>query len=87
MGTTLGWSRRGGQLGLAQEPFPEALVGGQLRGQQLQGHPALQAQLLGEVDDAHAAAAQQRVDAVAGKLGSAVEVGGELGHLSEGTTM
>ena len=58
---------RGGQPRLAQEPLAEALVRGQLRGQQLQRHPALQAQVLGQVDDAHAAAAEQRLDPVAGQ--------------------
>ena len=75
---------RGGKPRLEQEPFAEAGVGGQLRGEQLQRDPAPEAQLLGEVDDPHPAAAQQRIDAVAGKLGSAVEVGGELGHLRRG---
>ena len=41
-----------------------------VRGQQLQRDPPLQPQVLGQVDDAHPAEAQQRLDPVAGELGA-----------------
>jgi hypothetical protein len=65
----------GGQLRLAQEALAKARVLRQFGGQQLQRHLALEAQLLGQVDDPHSATAEQRVDAVAGQLGATLQLG------------
>jgi hypothetical protein len=59
---------RGRELGLAQEPLPEARVGRQLGRDELQGDPPLQPQVLGQVDDAHPAAAKHALDPVAGEF-------------------
>ena len=61
---------RRGQLRLAQEPVTERLVPGEAHSQQLESDPPLQPQILGQIDDAHATPAQQRLDPVAGKLGA-----------------
>ena len=61
---------RRGQLRLAQEPVTERLVLGEARSEQLEGNLPLEPQILGQVDDAHATDAQQRLDPVAGKLGA-----------------
>ena len=58
---------RRGELGLAHEALAEALVGGQLGADDLQRHRALEPEVDGPVDHAHAAAAAQGVDAVAGE--------------------
>ena len=39
------------------EPLPEDLVQGEIRGQDLQGHPAVKPDVTGAVDDSHSAAA------------------------------
>ena len=65
----------GRQLRLAQEPLPETLVPGQLGRQQLQRHPALQPQLLGQVHDPHPPTADHRLDPVAGHVGTRAEIG------------
>ena len=65
---------RGGQLRLAQEAVTERLVLGEAGGQQLERNPPLEPQILGQVDDAHAAEAQQRLDPVAGELGADPQV-------------
>src|SRR5512140_708059 len=54
---------RGGTR-LAQEPVERVLVGGRIGGQELQRDVAPQDGVLGAVDQAHAAAAQARSDAV-----------------------
>ena len=59
---------RGGQPRLGQEPLAEALVVGQLRREQLQRHVAVEREIVGAVDDAHPAAAEQRLQPVAGEL-------------------
>ena len=41
-----------------------------LGSEQLERDPPLEPQILGQVDDAHAAPAQQRLDPVAGELGA-----------------
>ena len=64
----VGVIERGGQLRLPEEALPEALVPGQIGGQQLQRHPALQAQILGQIDVAHPTPPEQRLDPVARKL-------------------
>ena len=61
---------RRGQLRLAQEAVTERLVLGEARGQQLERNLPLEPQILGQVDDAHAAQAQQRLDPIAGKFGA-----------------
>jgi hypothetical protein len=61
---------RGCELGLAQEPLPEPLVLGELRRQELEGDIALQARVMGAVDDAHATASDERLDPVAEELGA-----------------
>ena len=59
---------RRSQPRLAMEALAEALVLRQLRSKQLEGDLALEREILGEVDDAHAAPADDRVEAVAGEL-------------------
>ena len=59
---------RGGQPRLAQEALAEALVLGELGGEDLQRHRPLECEVVGAVDDAHPAAADQRFQPVAGKL-------------------
>ena len=61
---------RRGQLRLAQETLAEGPVLGQAGGEHLERHLPLQAQVLGQVDDAHAALAEQRFDPVSGELRS-----------------
>ena len=60
--------RRG--LGFLQEPLLGGLVAGQIRWQQLNGDLALEAGILREVDDAHAALAQLGPDLVRAERGS-----------------
>ena len=47
---------------LTHEPLPELLIPGQLGGEDLERHLSPQAKLLGHVDDAHAAAAENGFD-------------------------
>ncbi len=61
---------RRGQLRLAEEAVTERFVLGEAGGQQLERNSPLEPQILGQVDDAHAAPAQQRLDPVAGELGA-----------------
>jgi hypothetical protein len=61
---------RRGQLRLAQEAVAERFVLGQAGSQQLQRDSPLEPQILGQVDDAHAAQAEQGIDPVAGELGA-----------------
>ena len=63
-----------GQLRLAQEAVTERFVPGEAGSKQLQRHPPLQPQILGQVDDAHPAEAQQRLDPVAGDLAADQQV-------------
>ena len=58
---------RRGQLGLTEEAVAERVVLGEIDGQELQRDPPLEPQVLGEVDHAHAAQAEQRLDPVAGE--------------------
>ena len=62
---------RGGELGLGQEPLAEALVLGQGGREQLQGDVALQAQVLGQVDDAHSSAPEDGFDPIVDDQGAA----------------
>ncbi len=66
---------RGGQPRLAQEPLAEALVLGELGGEDLQRDQPLEREIVGAVDDSHPAAADQRLDSVAGKLAADPPVG------------
>ena len=54
----------GGGAGLALEALERLLIAGELRRQELEGHEAAQARVLGLVDHAHAAAAQLVDDAI-----------------------
>jgi len=72
---------RGSELRLAQEALVEALVVRELRRQQLQCDLAVEAQMLGEVDARHAAAAEQLLDPVAGDLRADARVDGAHGTL------
>ncbi len=65
---------RRGQLRLVQEAITERLVLGEVGGEELERNPPLERQILGQVDDAHAAPAEQRLDPVAGELGSDTRV-------------
>jgi len=58
----------GGDAGLPGESGPERLVLGELGTEDLQGHLASQAEVLGQVDHGHATPADHRQDPVAGKL-------------------
>ncbi len=65
-----------GEPRLAQEPLPEVLVVGELRRQDLQRDPAPEVDVFRQIDDALAAAAQHRLDAVVAEERSGSEVGG-----------
>ena len=69
---------RRGQLRLTQEAVTERFVLGEAGSEQLQRNVPLEPQILGQVDDAHAAEAQQRLDPVAGDLGADLRV---IAHL------
>ncbi len=68
----------GGDPPLLLESLAEARVVGELGGQDLQRHLAPVLELLGEVDDAHPAAADQALDAEARELGPDAVVGAHL---------
>ena len=57
---------RGREPRLAEEALPEPLVGGELGQQRLQGDPAVEAELVREVDRPGRAAPDQRFDPIAG---------------------
>ena len=61
---------RRGQLRLAQEAITERRVLDETGSQQLERNSPLQPQILGHVDDAHAAPAKQRLDPIAGEFGA-----------------
>ena len=58
------------QLRLAQELLAERIVSGQTSGHHLERDPTLQAEVLGQIDRAHPAVAEQRLDAETGDDGS-----------------
>ena len=58
------------ELRLAEEAVAERPVLGEGGGQQLHRDLPLESEIFGQVDDAHAPRAQQRVDPVAGELGA-----------------
>ena len=61
---------RRGQLRLVEEAVTERFVLGEAGSEQLERDLPLESQILGQVDDAHPAPAQQRFDPVAGELGA-----------------
>ena len=61
---------RRGQLRLTQEAVTERFVLGEGGSQQFERNPPLEPEVLGQVDDAHAAQAQQLLAPVAGELGA-----------------
>src|SRR5206468_3625882 len=65
---------RDGELGLPGEAFAEALVERQLRRDELQRHRPLQAQVVGPVDDAHAAVADLLLDPIAEELSADLDL-------------
>ena len=65
---------RRGQLRLAQEAATERFVLGESGSEQLERNPPLEPQILGHVDDAHAAPAEQRLDPITGELGASPRV-------------
>jgi hypothetical protein len=65
---------RGGELGFADEAFPEPLVFGELGGEHLEGDLPLESLVLGEVHDTHATPPEGAFDAVASELGSRCQV-------------
>lgn len=60
----------GGEPRLPDEPLSEALVVREIRGEDLKRHTNAEARIFGPVDDRHATATQERLDAVPGELGS-----------------
>jgi hypothetical protein len=62
--------QRSGELGLGQEPLPEAIVCRSLGRDQLHGDGPFQAAVVSAVDDSHSASADQFVDPVAEDLGA-----------------
>jgi hypothetical protein len=77
-GDDVGMVDRGGELRLAKEAVTERLVLGEAGSEQLERDPPLEPQVLGQIDDAHAAEAEQRLDPVAGELGADP---GVVGHV------
>jgi len=65
---------RGGELGFADEAFPEPLVVRELGGEHLEGDLPFESLVLGEVHDTHAAPPEGAFDAVASELGSRCQV-------------
>jgi hypothetical protein len=61
---------RRGDVRLSNESLPELLVPGELGREDLEGDLPAESHLLGDVDDAHAAAAEHRFDSEPGDLGS-----------------
>ncbi len=59
--------QRGGRSRLADEPFAEALVLGQLRREQLEGDHVPEPQVLGAIHHAHAATTADALDPVSGE--------------------
>src|SRR5215204_7183297 len=74
---------RGGELRLGLEAVPEVEVVGELGRDHLERDGAIEAQLGGAVDHAHAALAGHAVDAVAAEDRPALHVGNGWGHASD----
>ena len=66
---------RGCEARLLEEALAKALVGGELGGDQLERHRALEREIACPVDDPHAAAADLRVDPVAGEGRAGLKLG------------
>jgi hypothetical protein len=67
--------KRGRQLGLRKEAIAEALVSRELLGDELERDLAVQAEVLGGVDDAHAASSQPSLDSIARDLRPDARIG------------
>ena len=67
------------RLGLLEEPLLGRLVAGQIRREELDGDLALQALVLGGVDDPHAAVAEFGADRIRAKGGAWAEGHGRTG--------
>ena len=74
-GQHVGMVERGCEARLLEEALAKALVGGELRGDQLERHRALEREIACPVDDPHAATADLRLDVVAGENGVRCELG------------
>ena len=69
-GADVGVVQRRGRLGFLQEPLLGRLVAGQVRREELDGDLALEAGVLGRVDDPHAAVAEFGADRVRAERGA-----------------
>ena len=69
-GRQVGVCDRGGRACLAQEPTLPLVVAREARAQQLERHRSPQALVVGEIDDAHAAASELGADAKAAEGGA-----------------
>ena len=68
IGTTFGCSSEAATRDSRQEALAERHVVGELRREQLQRDVSIEREVVRPVDDAHPAAAHQRLDAIAGEL-------------------
>ena len=68
-----------GRLGFLQEPLLGRLVAGQVRREELDGHLALPARVLGRVHHPHAAVAEFGADGVRAEGGAWAEGHGKAG--------
>ena len=69
----LGWSRAEAAWASCRNRCLAVVVGGEVRGQELDGDGALQAGVLGLVDDGHAACAELAGDLIRAELGAGGE--------------
>ena len=69
----------GGKLGFPEEPLSESGILGQLSRQDLDGRLPVEPKVVGGVDDAHPAPADDRLEAISGDLGSDAKVDGHCG--------
>ena len=84
MGITFGWSIAAAILRLAPKALAEAFLPGVLGEDQLEGHRALERELLGPVDDAHVSVADHLLDAAPREHGAQRELGGQLARAASG---
>jgi hypothetical protein len=70
------------ELGLPGEAFSEALVERELGRDELERHDSLQAQVVGAIDDAHAALSDELVDPVAEELVSDTDIRSDTHHVA-----
>jgi hypothetical protein len=66
----VGMVDRRSEFRLTEESITERVVLGKTGGEELERNPPLEPQILGKVDDAHAAPAEKRLDPIAGELGA-----------------